>query len=140
MSDTNFTKKAASEVLLRLDRMAGTIQANYAEMGLDQTTAKTLVNDLDRVADLIEVNAFGEESVATRQVEVLKQAKVLQSESDEPYMKTFNAPMAVQQKDADEGYMSAFDDDQSEAVHQGKSETGRPLAPLSPSRLGRHLQ
>ncbi len=130
MSDTKFTKKAASEVLFRLDRMAASIQANYEGMGLDQVSAKNLVNDLDRVADLIEVEALGPDSMTIRQTELLKQAKVLQKESDEPYMSTFDSPMGVHQKDADEGYMSAFDDDQSEAVIQGKSETGRPLAPL----------
>lgn len=132
MSETKFTKAAASEVLLRLDTMATQITEKFASMGLDEGTAKALVNDLDRVADIVEASSFGSDSLAVRQVEVLKQAKVLQQESDESYMKTFDNPMSVHQQDADEGYMSAFKDDQSSAVISGKSETGRPLAPLDP--------
>ena len=129
MSDTKLTKKEASEILFRLDEMAKQIQTKFASMGLDKGTAKSIVNDLDKVADLVEVGSFGRESYENRRIEVLKQAKVLQQESDESYMGTFANPMSPKQTDADEKYMSAFKDDQSSAVSTGKSETGRPLAP-----------
>lgn len=131
MSDTQskLTKKEASEILYRLDTMASQIRSKFASMGLSQETAKELVNDLDRVADLVEGGSFGPESLLARQVEVLKSAKVLQHDSDEGYMATYNAPMAPKETDADEKYMSAFKDDQSQAVATGKSESGRPLAP-----------
>jgi len=129
MAETKLTKKEASEILYRLDKMAEQIQTRYASMGLDTTTAKSMVNDLDKVADIVERGAFGDDSFVSRRIEVLKQAKVLQQEPDEPYMGTFANPMQSHQTDADEKYMSAFSDDQSSAVAAGKSETGRPLAP-----------
>lgn len=129
MSDTKLTKKEASEILYRLDKMASQIQAKFASMGLDQKTAKALVNDLDKVADLVEKGSFGDDSFISRRIEVLKEAKVLQQDSDESYMSTFSNPMKPHQTDADEKYMSAFKDDQSSAVHDGKAENGRPLAP-----------
>lgn len=125
----NFDKKAANSVLARLDHIAGQIQTKFASWGLDPAVAKSIVNDLDKVADEVEKGVYGPESLAQRQVEVLKQAKVLQQDSDEKYMGTFNAPMAPIQTDADEKYMSAFKDDQSQAVETGVSTTGRPLAP-----------
>lgn len=129
MSETKFTKKEASEVLYRLDKMASQIQAKFACMGLDKATAKSIVNDLDKVADIVETGAFGQDSFENRRIELLKQAKVIQKESDEPYMATYENPMQPHQVEADEKYMSAFKDDQSSAVSTGKSETGRPLAP-----------
>jgi hypothetical protein len=127
MSDTKLTKKEASDILYRLDKMAGEIQSKFASMGLDRNTAKALVNDIDKVADLIEKGAFGEDSFVTRRIEVLKQAKVIQHDSDESYMTTFSNPMKPHQTDADEKYMSAFKDDQSSAVISGKSENGKTL-------------
>ena len=44
-------------------------------------------------------------------------------------MTTYNSPMAVHKQDSDESYMSAYNDDQTEAVINGKAENGRPLAP-----------
>lgn len=129
MSETKLTKKEASEVLYRLDKMAGQIQKKFASLGLDKVTAKSLVNDLDKIADLVETGAFGKDSFENRRIELLKQANVIQKESDEPYMSTFENPMQPRQVEADESYMSAFKDDQSSAVSSGKSETGRPLAP-----------
>ncbi len=129
MSDTKMTKKEASEILFRLDTMATQIQTKFASMGLDKSTAKSILNDLDKVADLVEVGSFGRESYENRRIEVLKKAQVIQKEPDEPYMGTFANPMSPKQTDGDEKYMSAFKDDQSSAVHSGKAENGKPLAP-----------
>jgi hypothetical protein len=121
--------KAANDLLGRLDTIATAIQKHYASWGMSQPEAKALVNGLDRVADDFEKHAFGDTSLLRRQVEILKEAKVIQKDSDEKYMETFNSPMAPIQTDADEPYMSAYKDDQSQAVQTGKSTTGRPLAP-----------
>jgi hypothetical protein len=121
--------KVASELLGRLDKIAHEIQANYAAWGMSLNEARPLVQNFDKLADQLEAHFFGERSLQARQIEVLKVAKVIQQDSDEPYMKTFNAPMAPHQTDADEPYMSAYADDQSQAVQVGKSETGRALAP-----------
>lgn len=121
--------KTASSILGRLDRIAASIQANHEAWGMTQQQAKPVVNELDKLADDLEKHFFGESSLQRRQVEVLKQAKVIQKDSDESYMETFNSPMAPIQTDADEPYMAAYKDDQSQAVQTGKSTTGRPLAP-----------
>jgi hypothetical protein len=124
-----FAKEEANKALSRLDRIAGAIQENAEKWGIPFEAAKKMVNDLDRTADEIEKASFGEGSLATRQVAVLKGAKVLQQDSDEGYMGTFNAPTAPKQTDSDEGYMSLYRDDQTTSVSGGKSTTGRPLAP-----------
>ena len=59
----------------------------------------------------------------------MKLGEVLQRDADEGYMDTFKNPQAPIQTEADEPYMRAYSDDQSSAVHHGKSDTGRPLAP-----------
>jgi len=92
--------------------------------------AKAVVNEIDKVADEVELHAYGSDHMLQRQIHVLRQAKVLQKDSDEGYMDTFNAPTAPIQNDADENeYMGLFKDDQTIAVETGKSTTGRPLAP-----------
>ncbi len=118
-----FSAKEANEVLTRLDKMATYIQANHAKLGMTKDAAKPLVNEIDKIADLVERASMGEKSFLTRQ------AEVLQKESDEGYMATFENPMKPIQTDSDESYMGAFKDDQSSAVVHGKSTTGKPLAP-----------
>lgn len=120
-------KKAVNNTLSRLDKVAGDIMASYQEWGLTKDAARQLVNHIDRTADTIEVAAYGAESLARRQVGVLKQAKVFQQDADEPYMKAFQVDQGVVQQDADEPYMSAYNDDQSSAVREGVSTSGRPL-------------
>lgn len=119
--------KKASEVLGRLDKVAESIQENHAAWGMSFDDAKTLVNHLDKVADDFEASVFGVDSLSKRQAEVLKTAAVLQHDSDESYMSTFGAPMKPHQTDGDEPYMSAYADDQSAAVQNGKATNGRPL-------------
>lgn len=121
--------KLANETLATLDRVAGTIQSRYASWGMSQEVAKQIVNGLDKTADELEAGLFGEQSFKARQVEVLKQAKVIQQDADEPYMATFNQPTKPIKTDADEPYMAAYRDDQTCGVSTGKSSVGRPLAP-----------
>jgi hypothetical protein len=120
-------KAKVDNVLGRLDKMAGFIQANHKKWGMDFDTAKDLVNNLDIVADTVEKMAYGEDSMLRRQVEVIKKAEVIERNSDEPYMDTFKNPMQPVMTNADEPYMSAYSDDQSSAVIHGKSEVNRPL-------------
>jgi hypothetical protein len=129
MAMSKEAKTKVDNILGRLDKMAGFIQANREKLGMDFKTAKELVNGLDLTADEIEKMAYGPDSLSRRQVEVLKTAEVIQKDADEPYMDTFKNPMKPIQTNADEPYMSAYGDDQSSAVNHGKSTTGRPLAP-----------
>lgn len=118
-----FAAQDADAILTRLDKMASHIQANHETWGMPFETAKAIVNDIDTVADSIEQTAFGKESFVRRC------AEVIQKESDEPYMSTFENPMKPLQTESDEPYMKAYGDDQSSAVNHGKSTTGKPLAP-----------
>jgi hypothetical protein len=131
-----FAKDEANRVLYRLDRIASTIKASHQAWGMPFEDAKAIVNALDATADEIEVASFGAESLAARQVEVIKEAsmgrtaEVVHRETDEGYMKTFENPMAPVQTEADEPYMKAYGPpDQSSVMLHGQSTTGRPLTP-----------
>ena len=146
---SNEQKGKADQLLGRLDKVADVIQKNASKWGIPFDEAKKIVNTLDKVADDAEAVIYGEDSLHTRQAEVLlndadftkaakanlgeetftKAAKVIQRDSDEPYMDTFINPMKPIQTDADEPYMSAYGDDQSSAVETGEDATGRDLAP-----------
>lgn len=126
------TKIASTETvnkgLNRLDHIAKTIQDQYKAWGMPQKLARELVINIDKAADELERGVFGNDSFEKRQFEILKEAKVIQKDSDESYMDTFGNPMRPHQTDSDEPYMNAYADDQSSAVRGGKSTTGVPLA------------
>jgi hypothetical protein len=133
MTTNKISREEANQKLAQHDRAAALVQRDFEKWAkvtpeLNFEMAKIIVNALDKEADRTEVEAFGVDSFQTRQ-ETIVTAKVIQKDSDEGYMGTFDSPMSVHQKDADEGYMSQFEDDQSTAVNSGKSTTGRPLAP-----------
>ena len=135
MTMPKFAAQDANRILGRLDRMASHVQENYEGWGMPFEAARDIVNALDATADEIESVAFGPESLAVRQEEVVvastrgKQAQVIQQDSDEKYMTAFDNPMDPVEVESDEPYMKAYSDDQSSAVRSGKSSTGRPLAP-----------
>lgn len=138
MTMPKFAAQDANNILGRLDRIGAVIQANYQSWGMPFEEAKALVNQIDKTADEIELAAFGPGSLQKRQDETVtaavkkaseKKAEVIQKDADEGYMKGFENPMAPVQVESDEPYMRAYSDDQSSAVHHGKSTTGRPLAP-----------
>lgn len=142
-------KGAANQILAQLDNLAEAVKREQQKLGF--SAAKKLVNFIDRIADQTETLVFGEDSLRNRQAEVAvltdevradlldnglvtasqmsKAAKVLQRDSDEPYMDTFKNPMSPIETDSDEPYMSAYGDDQSSAVNDGEDDTGRELAP-----------
>jgi hypothetical protein len=129
-----FASEDADKILARLDRVASTIQEQHEKWGMPFAAAKELVNELDKTADEVEIAAFGPKSFEARQTELVtasvkKTAEVIQRDSDEKYMDGFKNPMQPIQTAADEPYMKAYVDDQSSAVHHGKTTTGRPLAP-----------
>ncbi len=118
-----FAAQDADLILQGLDKLAEETQANYETAGLTFEAAKAIVNRIDKLADEIEISSFGKESFLARR------AEVIQKDSDEKYMGTFENPMAPVQLESDEPYMKAYSDDQSSAVIHGKSSVGRPLAP-----------
>jgi len=133
MTMPKFAAQDANNILTRLDKIAGTIQANYDKWGMDFETARALVQDLDKTADEVEVAAFGKESFQRRQAEVIRR------EPDEPYMETFQVNPSPVQIEADEPYMKLYNlgdpirgrEDQSSDMLHGISTTGRPLTPHS---------
>lgn len=146
---SNEQRGKANQILSRMDKLAGAIQKNHAKWGLSFKQAKELVVSLDRVADETEAFLFGQDSLSRRQAEIAvqdedfakeaqrivgdevftKAARVIQRDSDEAYMDTFQNPMKPIETDADEPYMDAYSDDQSSAVFEGEDDTGRELAP-----------
>lgn len=142
-------KSQANQLLGRLDKLASTIQANAEKWGMPFEAARQIVNELDKTADAAESFIFGQDSLQVRQAEMAfhdqnlakaakelvgeevynKAARVLQRDSDESYMDTFNSPMQPHETDGDEPYMSAYSDDESEAVATGEDEDGDDLAP-----------
>jgi hypothetical protein len=130
------TQAQADHFLARLDRMASSVQTGHAQLGVPFDAAKEIVNSIDKFADELETALYGDKSLTIRQAQIMtagtktdKTAEVLQRDADEKYMDGFKNPMAPVQVEADEPYMRAYGDDQSSAVHHGKSTTGRPLAP-----------
>lgn len=120
----------ADKFLESLDRIASVVQENHEKWGLKFEAAKALVNQIDKLADEIESATYGDDSMLRRQARVMgvKVGEVIQRDSDEKYMDAFKNPMSPLQTEADEPYMKAYKDDQSSAVHSGKSTTGKPLA------------
>jgi hypothetical protein len=133
MSMPKFASEDANRILTRLDNAAKSIQANYDKWGMDFETARSLVHELDKTADEIEVAAFGKESFLKRQAEVIRK------EPDEPYMSTFDVNPQPVQVEADEPYMKLYSlgdpvrnrEDQSSNMLHGISTTNRPLTPHS---------
>jgi hypothetical protein len=122
----------ADRLLAGLDRIASVVQSNHKQWGMDFTAAKNLVNAIDKIADDLEMSTYGEKSLLNRQAQEIGQAKlaqVIQKDSDEKYIDTFKNPMSPHQTEADEPYMKQYRDDQSSAVRNGKTLSGRKLAP-----------
>jgi len=130
MSKVELNSQIVDQFLARLDRTAAVVQEKHEAWGIKFAAAKAIVNEIDKIADDLEKAAYGEKSLTIRQAQLIgKTAEVIQKDADEGYMDAFRNPMAPIQTEANEPYMKAYGDDQSSAVHHGKSSTGRPLAP-----------
>ena len=88
------TRKNAKMLTDRLDTIANQVQKRYEAMGLTKQAAYDFCMYLDQTSDLVE-----------------RTAKTLDREPDEPYMDTFDHPMAPHEMEADEPYMRHFEDD-----------------------------
>jgi hypothetical protein len=95
-------KRLAGSILSRLEKAADELQSHLASEELSpaaKADLKSIVGHIDQLSDKVEVTAFGEESFKKRQ------AKVLEKDSDEKYMDTFDNPQKVIESDPDEPYM-----------------------------------
>ena len=92
-------KRLANRILTNLEHTATEIEKLAKSGRIDARMASNLVTTIDGFSDRFEAAAFGVESLHNRQ------AAVLQSDKDEPYMRTFDNPNKVLQSDKDEPYM-----------------------------------
>lgn len=106
-------KKIANSVLTTLDRTASKIQHLIATGKIEPRAASALILEIDGYADRFQVAAFGADKLAAYRSKV---SKVLQKDSDEKFMDTFDNPNKVIQSDADEAFMKEFDTDNSSDV------------------------
>lgn len=103
-------KKAAGQILTKLEATASDIEALKKAERIDPKIASELVSNIDTFSDKLEIAAFGKAAFEARK------AKVLMKDPDEPYMDTFENPQKVIDGDPDEPYMH-----ESGASFNGKS-------------------
>lgn len=92
-------KKSANQVLQILDDTAKRMEKLKVAGKIDPKVADGIVREIDTFADRVQIAAFGKESFQ-RFV-----SKVIQKDSDEKFMDTFDNPNKVIQSDSDEPYM-----------------------------------
>jgi hypothetical protein len=126
-------KKSANQVLQTLDDTAGRLEKLKVAGKINPKVADGLIKQIDTFADRVQVAAFGKESFQRFQ------AKVIQKDSDEKFMDTFDNPNKVIQSDSDEPYMhkappsfnskgiDTYDQDGSAAVSERKEYDIRDL-------------
>lgn len=105
----------ANSVLTFFDKLANAVQANPGRFDLTPAGAKVAMTYLDSSSDDFERKTFGSESLSNRQAE-MRQADDMLTESDEPYMDTFDNPQAPILTEPDEPYMDEFDTDTTSEV------------------------
>lgn len=103
-------QKVANKLISTLESVATEVDQLAKAGKLDSEFASKVSSQIDAYADRLEIAAFGKESFLKRR------AKVLEMDSDEPYMKTFENPQEPLQTDPDEPYMH-----ESGASFNGKS-------------------
>ena len=92
-------KQAASKILSRLDSTANEVEKLRDDGHLNPREANELLHNIDGFADRLQIAAFGEDAFRAFQ------AKVIERDSDEPWMDTFENPQKPIQTDPDENYM-----------------------------------
>ena len=97
-------KQIVNRVLATLDNTAEQLDALAKSGKIDPRLAASITRDIDTFADKFEIATYGKENLVKRASKV-HQAKVLQRDSDEEYMKTFENPIKPITTDADETYM-----------------------------------
>jgi hypothetical protein len=97
-------KQIVNRVLATLDNTAEQVKALADAGKIDPRLAASICHDIDTFADRFEIATFGKENLMKRAA-MLRQAKVMQRDSDEKYMETFQNPIKTITTDADEPYM-----------------------------------
>jgi hypothetical protein len=97
-------KQIANRVLHTLDSTAEQLDGLAKAGKIDPRLASAINRDIDTFADKFEIAVFGKENLQKRASRLI-QAKVVQRDSDEEYMKTFENPIKPITTDTDEPYM-----------------------------------
>ncbi len=97
-------KQIANKVLTTLDNTANTLDGLAKAGKIDPRLASQINHDIDTFADKFEVAIYGKDNLQRRASKV-REAKVIQRDSDEEYMKTFENPIKPITTDTDEPYM-----------------------------------
>jgi hypothetical protein len=97
-------KQIANRVLATLENTADLLDGLAAAGKIDPRLASHLAHDIDAFSDKFEVAVYGKENLQRRASRLI-QAKVVQRDSDEKYMETFENTVKPITTDADEKYM-----------------------------------
>jgi len=97
-------KKIANKVLATLDNTADQLDSLVKLGKINPKLASGIIRDIETFADKFEVAVYGRANLQKRASQV-RQAKVIQQDSDESYMNTFENPIKAITTDADEPYM-----------------------------------
>ena len=95
------SRRVASGWLKRLDRCANVVQHRASELGMDENQSRKLASKIDSISDAIQRTVYGDKEFKKYQ------ANVLERDTDEGYMKTFD-DTGVIESDNDESYMKDF--------------------------------
>lgn len=132
-------KIIANRVLTSLDRSAATLEKLVGEGKIDSKLAAALVRDIDTFADRFQIAAFGQEAFERYQAR-MRSAKVIQKDSDEKFMDTYDNPNKVISEGTDQPYLHKspasfnskgidnFDQDRTTAVTDRDEYTVRDLS------------
>jgi predicted enzyme involved in methoxymalonyl-ACP biosynthesis len=105
-------KTTVNKTLSALDKSAENIQKLAASRSIDPKVAASLVQEIDAFSDRLQIAAYGQKSFdafKAKAIAAARQAKVLQSDRDETFMKTFDNPNKVIESDSDETFMHRTD-------------------------------
>lgn len=102
-------KQIANKVLANLDSSANELERLASLKGIRPEVAAeltALAKGLDEYSDRLQVAAFGQQSLDSWKA---KLSKVIQRDSDEKFMDTYDNPQKVIQSDADEKFLHKTD-------------------------------
>jgi hypothetical protein len=117
-------KQIANRVLHTLDSTAEQLDGLAKAGKIDPRLASAITRDIDSFADKFEVAVFGKENLQKRASRMI-QAKVIQHDSDESYMKTFENPIKPITTDSDEPYMHKAEHGYNSTKDQGTYDVDR---------------
>jgi len=105
----------ANQVLTKLDSSAALLEKLAAEKKMDPKLAARLIEEIDGFADRFQIAAFGKDSLKNHQARV---SKVLECGPQDKVIKDLKNPNGVLESESDEPYMKEFDTDMTAQVQE----------------------